>query len=108
MFNFVFAQSSQPVSPEAGMFASFFPLILIFVIFYFLLIRPQQKKMRGHQKLLQGLKKGDRILTNGGIYGTIVNLKGNILEVKIAEEIKIQLARSAVVEVLRSEEQATT
>ncbi|HCJ67263.1 MAG TPA: preprotein translocase subunit YajC [Elusimicrobia bacterium] len=108
MFNFLFAQGSQPVSPGAGMFTSFFPLILIFVIFYFLLIRPQQKKMREHQKLLRELKKGDRILTNGGIYGTIVNLKGNILEVKIAEEIKIELTRSAVAEVIGSEEQATT
>ncbi len=64
--------------------------------------------MREHQKLLRELKKGDRILTNGGIYGTIVNLKGNILEVKIAEEIKIELTRSAVAEVIGSEEQATT
>jgi len=101
--NYVFAQSRQEVSPGTGMFTSFFPLILIFVIFYFLLIRPQQKKMREHQKMLSALKKGDHILTNGGIYGTIVNIKGNILEVKITEETKIQLARSAVAEVVSSE-----
>lgn len=100
MNNFLFAQSSQVAPPATGMFTSFFPLILIFVIFYFLLIRPQQKKMREHRKTLQNLKKGDQILTNGGIYGTIVNLKGNVLEVKIAEEIKVQLARSAVAEVI--------
>ncbi len=104
MYNFVFAQGSQPVSPGSGMFTSFFPLILIFVIFYFLLIRPQQKKMRQHQKVLQEVKKGDRILTNGGIYGKIVNLKGNILEVKIVEETKIELVRSAVAEVVSSEQ----
>lgn len=105
MSNFVFAQSGPAVSPGAGMFTSFFPLILIFVIFYFLLIRPQQKKMRGHQKMLSALKKGDHILTSGGIYGMIVNVKGNILEVKISEETKVELSRSAVAEVVSSEAQ---
>lgn len=104
MNNYVFAQSGQVASPGAGMFTSFFPLILIFVIFYFLLIRPQQKKMRQHQKMLAALKKGDNILTGGGIYGTIVNIKGNILEVKISENVKIQLARSAVSELVTAEE----
>ncbi len=105
MDSLVFAQGgSSAVGPGGGMFTSFFPLILIFIIFYFLLIRPQQKKMRVHQKMLQGLKKGDRILTAGGIYGTIVNLKGNILELKISDEVKVQLARSAVSELLSSGE----
>ncbi len=104
MNNYVFAQGGQVASPGAGMFGSFFPLILIFVIFYFLLIRPQQKKMREHQKMLTALKKGDRILTGGGIYGTIVNIKGNTLEVKISENVKIELARSAVSELVTAGE----
>ncbi|MFA6003588.1 MAG: preprotein translocase subunit YajC [Elusimicrobiota bacterium] len=76
------------------------PIAAVFVIFYFFLIRPQQKQVREHQKMLDGLNKGDKVLTTGGLYGTIVGLKGQDLEVRFAENVKLTLARSAVARVL--------
>lgn len=75
---------------------SFVPIIAIFLIFYFLIIRPQQKQQREHEKMLQALKKGDRVLTNGGLYGTIVGFRGDALELKIAENVKVLVARAAI------------
>lgn len=75
---------------------SFVPIAAMFAIFYFLLIRPQQQQQKEHQKMLDNLKKGDRILTAGGIYGTITGFKGTDLEVKFTENVKVTLARSGV------------
>jgi preprotein translocase subunit YajC len=72
------------------------PLVLIFVIFYFLLIRPQQKKQQEHKHMLDNLKRGDRIITTGGIYGTIESLAETTLQLKIASQAKITISRSAV------------
>src|SRR6185436_3584287 len=75
---------------------SFVPIAAMFAIFYFLLIRPQQQQAKEHQKMLEGLKKGDRILTTGGIYGTITGFKGSDLEVQITQGVKVTVARSGV------------
>lgn len=80
----------------SGGFASFVPLILMFVIFYFLLIRPQQKKAKEHQRMIGELRKGDRIITNGGLYGRITGLDENTLTVEIAEKVRVKVARSNV------------
>ena len=75
-------------------------LVLIFGIFYFLLIRPQQKKMKKHQSMLSNLTKGDRVVTEGGIYGTILGLKDNLVVLRIAkvkdEDVKIEVSRARV------------
>ncbi|MGA1847571.1 preprotein translocase subunit YajC [Deferribacter abyssi] len=77
--------------------AAFLPLILIFVIFYFLLIRPQQKRQKQHQQMLESLKAGDEIITSGGIYGKIDRvLDQNTFLVEIANGIKVKLVKSAV------------
>ncbi len=68
---------------QGGGIAAFAPLVLMFGIFYFLLIRPQQKKAKEHKALLDGLKKGDSIITAGGLYGTVVETKGEILTVDL-------------------------
>jgi preprotein translocase subunit YajC len=80
----------------AGGFTAFIPLILMFVIFYFLLIRPQQKKAKEHREMIGNLKKGDRIITSGGIYGTITGADENILTVEIAEKVRVKLNRGNV------------
>jgi preprotein translocase subunit YajC len=74
------------------------PFILIIVIFYLLLIRPQAKRQKEMQKMLQSVKKGDRIVTTGGIYGQVVGVKGsnNILIVKVADNVKLDIDRSAI------------
>ena len=81
--------------PAQGLI-SFMPLIIIFAIFYFLLIRPQRKKQQKHQEMLANLKRGDKIITTGGIYGTIEGLSDTTLQVKIANQVKVKISRSAV------------
>ena len=88
--------AAQPGGGLAQGIMSFMPLILIFVIFYFLLIRPQQKKQQQHQQMLQNLKRGDQIITTGGMYGTIESLDDKIVQLKIANQVKIKLSRSAI------------
>jgi preprotein translocase subunit YajC len=80
---------------------SLMPLLLIFVVFYFLLIRPQQKKMKAHRDMVSGLKRGDRVLTAGGIIGTVVKVEDdNTLLVDIAKDVRVRVARSTISEVL--------
>ena len=79
-----------------GGFTAFVPLILMFVIFYFLLIRPQQKKTKEHREMIENLKKGDRIVTAGGIYGNITGLDDATITLEIAEKVRIKLARNNV------------
>ncbi len=76
------------------------PIIAIFVIFYFLLIRPQQKQQKEHSEMLKNLKTGDKVLTTGGLYGTITGFKGEDLEVQFSQTVKLTLARSAVAQVV--------
>lgn len=83
--------------PPGGALVQFAPLIIIFVIFYFLLIRPQQKKQQKHRDMLQNLKRGDRVITTGGIFGTIEGITDTSLQVKIANQVKIKISRSSVV-----------
>jgi len=71
-------------------------LVLMFVIFYFLLIRPQQKKAKAHKELLANLRKGDKILTNGGIYGRITGMDDTTLTVEIAPQVRIKVSRGSV------------
>ncbi|OGS06365.1 MAG: preprotein translocase subunit YajC [Elusimicrobia bacterium RIFOXYA12_FULL_51_18] len=74
----------------------FIPLIIIMVIFYFLLIRPQQKQAKERKAMLDALKSGDKILTNGGILGLITGINGDELDVEIAKNVKVSVVRSAV------------
>ena len=81
---------------SAGGFSSFIPLILMFVIFYFLLIRPQQKKSKEHREMISNIKKGDRIVTSGGIHGDVTHVGETTMTLKIADKVRIKLARGNV------------
>jgi preprotein translocase subunit YajC len=81
---------------QAGGLTAFVPLILMFVIFYFLLIRPQQKKAKEHQSMISNLRKGDRIVTSGGVHGTIISLGDTTVSLEIAENVKIKINRGNV------------
>ena len=84
---------------------AFMPLIMIFVIFYFLLIRPQQKKMKDHQSMLSAIRRGDRIVTNGGFIGLVNKVTSDSeLLVEIADNVKVRVARSMIAEVLTKTE----
>ncbi|MFP4070751.1 MAG: preprotein translocase subunit YajC [Desulfovibrionales bacterium] len=75
---------------------AFLPLIIMFAIFYFLLIRPQQKKAKAHKELLSNLKKGDYILTGGGFYGRITAVNGDVLTVDLGNDNKVKINRGFV------------
>ncbi len=79
-----------------GGFGALVPLILMFVIFYFLLIRPQQKKAKQHREMLGNLKKGDRIMTSGGLFGEITGLTDTVATVEIAPKIRVKVARGHI------------
>jgi len=83
--------ASQP-----GGFALFLPLILIMVIFYFLMIMPAQRRQKKVAEMLKDLKTGDKVITNGGIYGTIAGLEPDAVQLRIAEQVKIKVSRSAI------------
>ncbi|HHX87777.1 MAG TPA: preprotein translocase subunit YajC [Firmicutes bacterium] len=82
----------------------FLPLIILFVVFYFLLIRPQQKHQKKRQELLRSLKKGDRIVTIGGLFGMIKEIDEDTIVLKIADNINVKFARASVDRVLGDEE----
>ncbi|MDX8396418.1 MAG: preprotein translocase subunit YajC [Mariprofundaceae bacterium] len=81
---------------EGGGLASLVPLILIMVIFYFLLIRPQQKRVKEHKKMAEGLSKGDKIVTGGGLIGKVTDIKDDIIKVEIAEGVKVSVQRDTI------------
>lgn len=92
------AYATGGAAPAAGAsgIASFVPLILIFVVFYFLLIRPQQKKAKEHQQFLNNLKKGERVVSSGGIHGRITGLTDTTVTMEIAEGVKIKVNRGSI------------
>jgi preprotein translocase subunit YajC len=88
---FLMAQASQP-----GGLTLFLPLILIMGIFYFLMIMPAQRRQKKVAAMLKELKNGDKVITNGGVYGTIVGLEGDTVQLRIADQVKIKIARNAI------------
>ncbi len=87
---------AAPVDGGSG-FASLIPLVLIMVIFYFLLIRPQQKKAKEHSNLISELKKGDTVITGGGFYAKVIDVKDDTLRVEIAEGVRIKVKRDTII-----------
>lgn len=90
-------------SPSAGGFdfMSFLPLVLIFIIFYFLLIRPQQKKLKTHQAMLAAIRRGDRVITSGGLIGTITKiLSDQEIQLEIAENTRVRVMRAMISDVI--------
>jgi len=82
----------KAVNPLVG----FLPLIIIFGIFYFLLILPQQRKQKTHQMMLQNLRQGDKVVTIGGIFGKIVSIRGEVITLEIANQVRVEVVRSGI------------
>jgi preprotein translocase subunit YajC len=76
---------------------------LLFAVFYFILIRPQQKRSKEHRQLLENLKKGDKVVTTGGIQGTVVSLSDTVVTVEIADKVKVKVGRSYIASLMKSE-----
>ncbi|NLY55191.1 MAG: preprotein translocase subunit YajC [Firmicutes bacterium] len=85
---------------SASLFSALLPFVLMLAIFYFLLIRPQQKQQKARQAMLDGLKKGNKIITIGGIYGEIVEVKEDTLIIRVADKVEIKTTRGAVSQVI--------
>jgi len=98
-----FAMGTQPGGQGGSQFMSFLPIILIFVIFYFLLIRPQQKRSKEHRMLLQNLKVGDNILTSGGIYGRVTGIKDDRITVEISDKVRVKVNRGNIAGVVKQD-----
>ena len=105
----VFAQTGAaggPANPTVAVLLQFLQFVPIFLIIYFLLIRPQQQRQKTLEKMLVNLKKGDRVLTSGGMYGTIVNIDEAKTVLKVADDVKLEFSRSAIVQVISADAQA--
>ena len=99
---------AQAASPGGGdFFVSLLPLVLIFAVFYFLLIRPQQRKVKEHRALVDNLKRGDQVLTSGGIFGKITKVEDNTVSVEIAKDVTVQVQRSTIADVINKPKPGT-
>jgi preprotein translocase subunit YajC len=105
MIDVAYAQAGS--APQAGgplvMFIQFLPLILVFVIFYFLVLRPQAKRQKDLQKQVAALKRGDRVVTAGGIFGEVADVKDTTVMLRISENVKVEFTKQSVVGVQNKE-----
>lgn len=93
------SRPADPNTPPPPAWVSFMPMIVMVGIFYFLLIRPQMRQRGERQKMLDAVKKGDKIVTSGGLIGTVVTMSPTVMEIKLNEETKVKILRSAVSEI---------
>jgi preprotein translocase subunit YajC len=106
MFDLAYAMGTGGAGggQSGGGFGAFVPLIIIFAIFYFLLIRPQQKKAKQHKLLLSALKKGDRVVSSGGLHGLITGLSDDVVTMEISPKVRVKVSRASIAGVLRRAE----
>ena len=95
MFTGTAYAAGQSAGGPSGL-SAFMPIIILFVIFYFILIRPQQKRAKEHQSTLEALKSGDTVITNGGIYGTIVKIDGQVVTLQCSDKVRIKITKKAI------------
>jgi preprotein translocase subunit YajC len=105
MMDIAFAQTA-PGGGGPGPMVTLLPFILIFVIMYFMIIRPQQKKVREHREMLNRLKKNDEVMTSGGIYGKVVALAETVVTLEIAPNVRIRVNRPQISAVITAEKAA--
>jgi len=96
---FIASAFAQDATPQGGLL-SFLPLVVIFVVFYFLLIRPQMKRAKEHKKLVSQLATGDEVVTNGGLLGRVIHVGDSFVTLELAENVKIKLQKHAVASVM--------
>ncbi|MBD3379970.1 MAG: preprotein translocase subunit YajC [Candidatus Omnitrophica bacterium] len=105
MLTLAFAQEAGAGAPAQGSpIMSLLPIALIFIIFYFLLIRPQKKAQKEHADMIQALKKNDEVVTSGGIHGTIVNIQEGAVTLRVDDNTRIKVQRSSISKVKKSRE----
>ena len=92
---------------QGGGFGAFVPLILMFAIFYFLLIRPQQKKSKLHKAMLSAVKKGDKVVSSGGLHGVITGISDDVITMEIAPKIRVKVSRGSIAGILKRDESSS-
>ncbi|MBA3543615.1 MAG: preprotein translocase subunit YajC [Chthoniobacterales bacterium] len=102
LFTFLAQAPAAPAGAGPNPLASFIPIILIFIIMYFVLFRPQMRRQKELQKLVASLKTGDRVVTSSGIHGMITNVKDTTVTVKVADNVKLEMEKSAVSTVVKA------
>ena len=93
---FIVAQAAAPALPA---WINFLPMLLILVVFYFLLVAPMRKRQRELQQMVEKLQKGDKVITNGGLHGEIAGMEGAVVLLKIADQVKVKVSKSAIAQV---------
>jgi preprotein translocase subunit YajC len=106
-FMFLAMTPQQGGNPEGGLMSTLIMFALIIGIFYFLILRPQQKRQKERQKLLEALKKGDKVVTSGGMYGTIAGIDEKTVLIQVSDNVKMKFERSAVTSILKEAEPDT-
>jgi len=94
--NILFIILQQQTDGTTSLISSLLPFVLIILVFYFLILRPQQKKAKNREKLLSGVQKGDKVITSGGIHGTVEGIEDNTILVKIADNVKVKMERGSI------------
>jgi len=89
---------------QGGSMVTFLPFILLFAVFYFLLIRPQQKRAKQHKTFMENLKRGDTVITSGGLYGKITGITDEAVTIEIAEKVRVKVLKSAVADYVKGEQ----
>ena len=109
MIDLAYALGQAPNSGSGGPYSglvSILPFVGIFLIFYFLMIRPQQKQKRERESLLRAIKKGDRVVTTGGLYGTVVGLSEHTVTLKVADQVKLDFERASIGRIVPSDKES--
>ncbi|MFQ5455270.1 MAG: preprotein translocase subunit YajC [Nitrospirota bacterium] len=100
-----FAEGENITGQGGNMLTSLIPFVIIFVLFYFLLILPQQKKQKSHKAMLEAMKKGDKVITTGGILGTVSNISKDIITLNVADNVRIKILRSNIAQLKNKDEE---
>jgi preprotein translocase subunit YajC len=103
-----YAMGANPQAAQGqpgGSFMNLLPLVLIFVVFYFMLIRPQQKRAKEHKSMLDNIKKGDKVITSGGEYGVVEEVRTNTVVLKIAENVRVKYGKAFISTVRTDDEE---
>lgn len=96
MINLAYAMTGGSGGGGGGGLGAFLPLIIIFAIFYFLLIRPQQRKAKQHKQVLADLRKGDKVVSSGGLHGLITGMSDDVLTVEISPKVRVKISRGSI------------
>ena len=107
MFDLVYAMGTGGGEGQSGGIGAFLPLIIIFAIFYFLLIRPQQRKAKQHKQVLAALKKGDRVVSSGGLHGIITGLSDDTVTMEISPKVRVKVTRGSIAGIIGRAESGT-